>query len=82
RDSLSLDRTDGVSWVFLKSQDQSLYQAAQDFLARKQADGTLQRLTDFYSNGNVFDSYGARSFSRDIAKRLPRYQGDFEKQSR
>ena len=43
RDSLSLDRTDGVSWVFLKSQDQSLYQAAQDFLARKQADGTLQR---------------------------------------
>ncbi|REH37628.1 membrane-bound lytic murein transglycosylase F [Paraperlucidibaca baekdonensis] len=81
RDSLSLERTDAVSWVFMKSADHSLYQAAQDFLARKQADGTLQRLAEFYSNGNVFDSYGAKHFSRDIANRLPRYQSLFERES-
>lgn len=81
RDGYTLANPDAVSWVFMKSADQSLYQAAQEFLARKQADGTLERLAAFYSNGDAFDSYGAKSFNRDIAQRLPRYQGDFEKQS-
>lgn len=81
RDSMSLERTDAVSWVFMKSADHSLYQAAQDFLARKQSDGTLQRLAEFYSNGNVFDSYGAKHFNRDIANRLPQFQSMFERES-
>lgn len=82
RDGMTLDRTDAMSWVFMKTEDKSLYQAAQDFLARKQADGTLDRLTAFYSNGKAFDSYGTKSFHRDIAQRLPRFQGDFEHKSR
>lgn len=81
RDGMTLDRVDAVSWVFLKSDDQSLYQAAQEFLARKQADGTLERLAAFYSNGKAFDSYGVKSFSHDIAQRLPRFQKNFEKES-
>ncbi len=81
RDGMTMDRTDAVSWAFLKSDDQSLYQAAQEFLARKQADGTLERLSAFYSNGETFDNYGVKSFSNDIAQRLPHFQKDFEKQS-
>lgn len=81
RDGLTLDRSDAVSWVFAKSEDQSLYQAAQDFLARKQADGTLDRLVSFYGAGDAFNVFGVKNFHRDIAERLPRYQGHFEKAS-
>ena len=81
RDGLSFERNDAVAWVFLKSADESLYQAAQNFLARKQADGTLERLAAFYGSGDAFNRYGAQSFQKDIALRLPRYQSDFEKQS-
>ena len=81
RDGMSMERTDAVSWAFMKSDDQSLYRAAQEFLARKLADGTLERLAAFYSNGKAFDSYGVKSFSSDIAQRLPRFQHDFENES-
>lgn len=81
RDGMTLDRIDAVSWAFMKSDDQSLYQAAQEFLARKLADGTLERLAAFYSNGKAFDSYGVKSFSSDIAQRLPRFQKNFEQES-
>lgn len=77
--SLNLQDASELAWAFLKTRDQSLYAAAQAFLARKQADGTLNRLVSFYSQGETFDPYSVRSFQRDIAQRLPRYQGLFEK---
>lgn len=82
RDGLTLAQTDAVSWVFMKSADQSLYDAAQDFLARKQADGTLQRLAAFYSIGDAFNGFGVRSFHRDIAQRLPLYESEFKSESK
>lgn len=80
--SLNLQDTAELAWALVKTRDQSLFHAAQDFLARKQADGTLERLRAFYSQGesqdNNFDSYSARVFQRDISQRLPRYQSIFE----
>lgn len=81
QDSLNLERNDNAAWVFMKSPDQSLYAAAQDFLARKQADGTLDRLAAFYSTGKAFDGIGVKHFHDDIAQRLPRFQTDFEQQA-
>jgi len=81
RDGLSFAKSDAVAWVFLKSADESLYQAAQNFLTRKQSDGTLERLAAFYGAGDAFNRYGAKSFQKDISVRLPRYQREFEKQS-
>lgn len=80
--SLNLQDYSELAWAFLKTNDRSLYAAAQSFLARKQADGTLGRLVAFYSQGNTFDPYSIRSFQRDIARRLPGLQPLFEKNAR
>ncbi|MCD6060513.1 MAG: Membrane-bound lytic murein transglycosylase, partial [Moraxellaceae bacterium] len=77
--SLNLQDYSELAWAFLKTHDQSLYNAAQAFMARRRADGTLDRLVAFYSQGNTFDPYSVRSFQRDMAHRLPRYQRLFEK---
>jgi membrane-bound lytic murein transglycosylase F len=77
--ALNLQDYSELAWAFLKTRDQSLYSAAQAFLARKQADGSLNRLVAFYSQGDTFDPYSIRSFQRDVAQRLPRYQSLFEK---
>lgn len=81
RDGLTLAENDAVSWAFIKSADGSLYDAAQDFLTRKQSDGTLERLAAFYSTGDAFNGFGVKSFHRDIAQRLPLYQKEFQKES-
>jgi membrane-bound lytic murein transglycosylase F len=80
--SLNLQDYSELAWAFLKTTDKSLYTAAQAFLARKQEDGTLGKLVAFYSQGNTFDPYAVKSFQRDIAQRLPRYQQLFEKNAR
>lgn len=72
--ALNLQENSELAWAFLKTRDRSLFNAAQAFLARKQADGTLGRLVAFYSQGDTFDPYSMRTFQRDIAKRLPRYR--------
>ncbi|HEX4869143.1 MAG TPA: membrane-bound lytic murein transglycosylase MltF [Moraxellaceae bacterium] len=72
--ALNLQDYSELAWAFLKTRDQSLYNAAQAFLERKQADGTLGRLVTFYSQGDTFDPYSLRTFQRDIAQRLPRYR--------
>lgn len=76
--SLNLQENSELAWAFVKTTDQSLYHAAQDFFARIQADGTLDHLIAFYGQGDTFNSYAIRSFQRDMAVRLPRYQRLFE----
>lgn len=77
--SLNLQDNSELGWAFVKTRDQTLFRAAQAFLARKQADGTLDRLVAFYSQGDTFDPYSVRSFQRDIAQKLPRYEALFRK---
>lgn len=77
--ALNLQENSELAWAFMKTRDQSLYAAAQAFLARKQEDGSLDRLVAFYSQGNTFDPHSIRSFHRDVARRLPLYQPHFEK---
>lgn len=76
--AFNLQEDSQLAWAFVKTTDQSLYNAAQDFLARIQADGTLDQLTAFYGQGDTFNPYAIRSFQRDMTQRLPRYQHLFE----
>jgi len=76
--SLNLQDNSELAWALVKTRDQSLFKAAQAFLARKQADGTLDRLVAFYSQGDTFDPYSIKSFQRDMTQKLPRYQSLFE----
>lgn len=77
--SLNLQDNSELGWAFVKTRDQSLFKAAQAFLARKQADGTLARLVAFYSQGDTFDPYSVKNFQRDMAQKLPRYEEIFKK---
>lgn len=77
--ALNLQENSELAWAFVKTRDKSLFAAAQAFLARKQADGSLDRLVSFYSQGNTFDPHSIRAFQRDVARRLPLYQAHFEK---
>lgn len=80
--ALNLQDYSELAWALLKTRDQSLFTAAQAFLARKQTDGTLHRLVAFYSQGDTFDYDSGRSLQRDIAQKLPHYQSLFEKSAR
>lgn len=77
--SLNLQDNSELGWALVKTRDQSLFKAAQAFLARKQADGTLDRLVAFYSQGDTFDPYSVKSFQRDMNQKLPRYEDIFRK---
>ncbi|MDP2228940.1 MAG: membrane-bound lytic murein transglycosylase MltF [Moraxellaceae bacterium] len=79
--ALTLQDSSELAWAFVKTRDQSLFQAAQDFMARKQADGTLDKLVAFYSQGNSFEAH-TRNFQRDMARRLPHYQPLFEQSAK
>lgn len=76
--ALNLQENSELAWALLKTHDQSLFNAAQAFLARKQADGSLSRLVAFYSQGDTFAAGAVRSFQNDISQRLPRYQALFQ----
>lgn len=77
--ALNLQDYSELAWSFINTKDQSLFQAAQAFLAEKQADGTLDQLVSFYSQGNTFGQDNNDTFEKALNNRLPRYQALFEK---
>lgn len=69
-----------LAWA-LRPQDKYLQQLANYFLQQSRQDGTLQRLTGFYSQGTTFNTIGVKTFQRDMQARLPLYQHKFEQQA-
>lgn len=64
-----------LAWAFPKSRDQSLYRAAEDFLKRIEADGTLAAISErFYDHIDEVTTGGALLFSYRLEKRLPQWQ--------
>ena len=77
RRSLDLGQ-EKIGWAF-SNNDDSLRLAAERFLVRKKADGTVAKLEDrYYSHINQFNLYSARSFLRHLDSRLPRYADAFK----
>ena len=69
-----------LAWAFNPRDDESLLLAAQRYLTRANADGTLAQLENrFYGHMELFDFYSARSFMHHLSDRLPRYEETFKK---
>lgn len=67
-----------LGWAFRREPQAQLYQAAQRYLTRVKADGTVARLEQrFYGHAERFNLYAARSFIRHLDHRLPEYATAF-----
>lgn len=67
-----------LGWALRKSNDDSLYHAAQRFLTQRKADGTVARLEQrFFSGSAQMNLYSSRSFLRHLDQRLPQYADAF-----
>jgi membrane-bound lytic murein transglycosylase F len=66
-----------LAWAFPKQQDMSLYNAAQAYLQRIRADGTLQQITDnFYKPIEDVTTSDALIFAHRLENRLPSWEVD------
>ncbi|HNG46285.1 MAG TPA: transporter substrate-binding domain-containing protein, partial [Agitococcus sp.] len=72
--------TSQLSWT-IRPRDKQLLRFANRFLTQTGQDGSLQRLSNFYSQGNTFNAFGVKTFQKDIQQRLPLYQAQFKKQA-
>ncbi|CAD5108088.1 membrane-bound lytic murein transglycosylase MltF [Zestomonas carbonaria] len=67
-----------LSWAVTSGEDNSLLDAINDFLARAQKNGTLQRLKErYYGHVDVLGYVGAYTFAKHLQQRLPRYEKHF-----
>ncbi|MDX2506177.1 MAG: membrane-bound lytic murein transglycosylase MltF [Gammaproteobacteria bacterium] len=80
RVAFSINKAQEIGWAFAKSEDTSLYDAANDFLKKQLKSGELQLLKEqHFGHIQSFDYVGTRVFQRHIDARLPKYQPYFEK---
>lgn len=78
-----LSKPQPLAWAFPKSDDDSLYNAASDFITRIKASGELDTLLDrYYGHTGRFNYVGTRTYIQHVHKRLPDYQLLFENAAR
>ncbi|WP_341501767.1 membrane-bound lytic murein transglycosylase MltF [Gallaecimonas sp. GXIMD4217] len=69
-----------IAWAFPKGNDDSLYAALIEFFGEMHQDGVVARLEEkYFGHVRTFDYVDTRSFIRAVDRKLPRYQGLFEK---
>lgn len=67
-----------LAWAFPKNSDDSLYQAASDYLTKIKSNGKLKQIIErHYSHTEKFDHFGNRLFVRHISTRLKIYKDHF-----
>jgi len=82
RAAFSLSEPQQLAWAFPRSQDNSLYDKAQDFFKKIEADGTLLQLKErFYGHMDQLNYVGARTFIWHVQKRLPKYAPVFKEKA-
>lgn len=80
RVAFNIAKTKPIGWAFNKSDDNSLYDKANSFLAQQIESGQMQHLIDqHFGHIQSFDYVGTRIYKRHIITRLPDYQPWFEK---
>ena len=77
--AFDLGEPESVAWAFDRTEDDSLYQAAENFLASVNQDGRLEALKErfFGHMDHQFNYVGAKRFLRHIKKRLPEFEENF-----
>lgn len=80
RVAFDLPATDALAWAFLRSDDDSVYQAAVAFMERLRSRDKLAQLRDrYYGHTDQLNYVGTRIFTGHIASRLPTYRPLFKK---
>lgn len=75
RVGFDLGDTRQMRWALAASEDDSLLAEVNAFIARSEANGTLQRLKErYYGHVDVLGYVGAYTFAQHLQKRLPRYE--------
>lgn len=79
KEAFSLNEPESLNWLFPIEQDETLLNAASEFLDRLASDGTLAQLTErFYGHLDRLNYVGARTFVHHVRNRLPRYETLFQ----
>lgn len=79
RVAFDISKAQPLAWALPKSEDNSLYQAASDFIQRMKDSGELNTLIErYYGHLEKFNYVGTRTYLKHIQLRLPRYQPTFE----
>lgn len=73
--AFDISEPQSLAWAFAKSSDDSLFQLADNFLARMEEDGRLAKITDhFYGHIAKVNNSGAKLFAKRIEDRLPQWE--------
>lgn len=76
--AFDISEPERLAWAFPKHRDDSLYQAASDYLKEIKQNGTLQQILErHYGHTEKFDYVGTRRFIRHISTRLKHYKKHF-----
>ena len=76
--AFSLPPEDKLAWMFTLSNDKSLLEAANDFLAEVKANGQIDRLLDqYYGPSSKFNFVNTKKFLHKINHLLPAYEDMF-----
>lgn len=79
RVAFSLNDGESLAWALPNSEDDSLFDAAEQFFSEIRANGRLSQLQEqHYGHLGTFDYVGIRIFLRHITERLPQYRAIFE----
>jgi len=79
RAAFDISKPQKLAWAFPIDEDNSLYNAAADFIKKIKANGKLAILIDrYYGHIERFNFSGTRTYLRHIHKRLPKYRELFE----
>lgn len=79
KEAFYLGEPEELAWLFPAEQDDTLVNAANQFLAKLQADGTLAQLAErFYGHLDQLNYVGARTFMHHVENRLPKYETLFQ----
>ncbi|WP_367166343.1 membrane-bound lytic murein transglycosylase MltF [Marinobacter sp.] len=79
KDGFALDEPKDLVWLFPSAQDDSLANAAAEFLSEAHDNGSMAQLAErFYGHLDRLNYVGARTFMHHVENRLPRYQSLFQ----
>ncbi|MCN4144476.1 MAG: membrane-bound lytic murein transglycosylase MltF [Thiohalomonas sp.] len=80
RVAFDISKEKQIGWAFAQSDDTSLYDEANKFLAQQKKSGQMQHLIDqHFGHIQSFDYVDTRIYKRHIITRLPKYRHCFEK---
>ena len=80
RIAFNLTEKEPIAWAFPKSNDNTLFNAASNFIDNMKRNGEIERILErYYGHVMNFDYVGTRTYKNHINRRLPSYRELFER---